>query len=229
MNWFTSANSLAKRDPVRSALMGAEPFRRGNQSNFGQDYGGFGGFDDNMGTAPSFGRDFSNYPQFGQSAPPSPEAAVGAWQNQNARRTDTAQRLRILRPNDDSEIKIERYAFCMSTPIVLGTPALTLQISDRPTSHMRPQRVTMSAPVMFFAFVNRLQVANVVVTVGSGAEDAFNYNPVGQGMALDMPTLSPSNPAVFNGGYSGLVPPGYVGGMAVDFSVTFRGPSTIVA
>jgi hypothetical protein len=226
-NWFTSANSLAKRDPVRAALMGAEPFRRNGQSNFGQDYGGFG-FDDKMGTQPAYGRDFSNYPAFG-AAPPSPEAAVGAWQNQNATRMDTAARLRILRPNDDSEIKIERYAFTMSTPITLGTAAPTLQISDRPTSHMRPQRVTMSAPVMFFATVSRLQVANVVVTVGSGNEDAFNYNPVGQGMALDMSTLSPSNPAVFNGAYSGLVPPGYVGGTAVDFCVTFRGPSTIVA
>ena len=219
------AKRIANRDPARAALMGATPFRQGENSDFGQDFG----FDDNMGTPPVFGRD-QYYPRasFAADATPSPEAALSAWRSQHARRVDSMQREHILRPNDGSDVKIERYAFTMSQNITLGT-AVALNINDNPATQMRPQRVTMSAPVMFFATVSILQVANVVVTVGNGVEDAFNYNAQGQGMALDMPTLSPSNRAVMQGNYTGLTPPGYVATTVVSFSVTFRGPSSIVA
>ena len=65
--------------------------------------------------------------------------------------------------------------------------------------------------------------------VGAGQEDAFNYNANGVGQSLDMPTLNPANRATVLGNYTGFVPPGFIAATVVPFSVTFKGPATLVA
>ena len=226
---FRKAQSLAMRDPAKAALLGAGPFKGGGNADFGQDFA----FDDNMGTSPRFGMSpyassFAADPEFGADAKPTAASAVKAWHMVREQKMDSARREQILRPNDGSSVKVERYAFTISQALTIGTAA-AIALNDRPSATIRPQRVTMSAPVMFFATVTILQVANVVVTIGAGAEDAFNYSPLGQGMALDMPTLDTSKSATMTGAYTGLTPPGYTAGLAVTFSMTFRGPSSLVA
>ena len=229
MHLFKSAKSLAMRDPAKAALLGAGPFSKGASSDFGNEFG----FDENYGTNLSFGRDrvsssFAADPEFGLDAKPTAQSALKAWHMERSRRADSARREQVLRPNDGSDVKVERYAFTISQALTLGTTA-AITLNDRPSATIRPQRVTMSAPIPFFATVTLLQVANVVVTIGSGAEDAFNYSPLGQGMSLDMPTLDTSKNATMTGNYTGIIPPGYLSGQAVTFSMTFRGPSSLVA
>lgn len=233
--FFSNAKNLAMRDSASAALMGAGPFKAGRDSDFGMEHDdGFGdddfgdddgSFDDGV----DFGYDEPDFSSdFGASARPTKAAAMRAWQMERRRRRGTLRRKQMLRPNDGSSIKVERYSFTISQTITFGT-LVALSISGNPDTEMRPQRVTMNAPTTFFATVTNLQVANVLVTVGPGIEDAFNYSPLGQGMSLDMPTLTPSNRASMLGSYTGFVPPGFTGGTVGTFSVSFKGPSSVVA
>lgn len=237
---FPNAKTLALRDPARAALVGAI----GGASfgaEFGTEFGDeFSAEDDPFGEDPfgddygaEFGEDFGA-DDFGAARRavvrrPNPAAVAALLKKRQAAMARTASRGRLLEPNKGSTVKVEKYAFTISQSITLGTAAAFTTLTGQPDTSIRPQRVTMNAPSTMFAFVQEIKVANVSVTVGSGLEDAYNYNANGVGQTLDMPTLSPANRATVLGSYTGYVPPGFVAATATTFSCSFRGPASIMA
>ncbi|MDX1371013.1 MAG: hypothetical protein R3321_00995 [Nitrososphaeraceae archaeon] len=241
------ANNLIGRDPALAAIMGA---LGGGSSDIGTDFGSEFGLDvhddelmgdydddDDLGDDDDddWGEDDDDYVGAsrrrrsrgrGRGLPRVSRRTI-AKLFQSRRRTQSRER--ILNPNRNSNLKVERYAFTISQAITLGTAVTFTTLTGQPDTTIRPQRVSMNAPTPMFAFIQEIKVANVSVTVGTGLEDAFNYNALGVGQSLDMPTLSPANKATVLGSYSGFVPPGFAGGTATNFSVSFRGPSSVVA
>jgi hypothetical protein len=226
-----SASLLARRDPATLAILGLAASTFGSQfaGEFGDDYGDDYGDDD---IAAEIGAEFGD--DVGAAvarkiarAPGANPAAMNAWKKQQAEMARTQRRAAILNPNKGSGVKVERYAFTISSALTIGVGA-GLAITGQPDTTIRPQRVTMNAPSPMFVFINEIKVANVSVTVGSGAEDAFNYGAMAVGQSLDMPTLTPANRATVLGTYSGYVPPGFVIGMVTQFSVTFKGPASVI-
>jgi hypothetical protein len=245
---MTNHRQLAMRDPAMAILLlgasapagisgaefGWEP--ESFSAEFGTEFAAeFANDPNEMFAAGDFGFGDDYGAEFGAPAkalaPPRPTAqqALAAYQKLARAQAQTANRARLIEPNKNSSAKIERYSFTISEEIELGNDSTFTDLSDQPDTTIRPQVVTMNAPTPMFAFVNNIKMANVSITVGSGEEDAYNYNANGWGKSLDMPTLSPSNRATVNGRYTGYLPPGFVGGTLVPFSVNFKGPATIVA
>ncbi len=240
----TSSKTLALRDPAAAILLGSVMMASPNQpaAAFGDDYGDdagddygddygdeYGGFD--------FGDEYGGY-DFGAAPAPAaavrrharrvpPAAAMKAWHAMKKQSANTSRRARLIEPNHGSRIKIERYAFAVNAALILGA-AGAINATGQPDTNIRPQRVTMNAPAPGFITVTEIKVANVSTTVG-GVQDAFDYNALGVGQSLDMPTLTPANRATVLGNYTGFVPPGFVGGQAFTFAASFKGPASIIA
>lgn len=223
-----NAKQLAMRDPAMAALVGIISMG----ANFGSEQSTFGGeFGSDFGDDDDYGEDDDWGAEFGTAiakVKPTPAKVAAVWNRHAAGQSLAQRRNMLLEPNKGSAIKVERYTFNLEQVISLGT-AVVLSLAGQPDTTIRPQRVTMNAPCMGFAYVNTIKVANVNVTVGSGSEDAYNYNANGVGQSLDMPTLSPSNRATVTGDYNGFIPPGYISGFAYKFSTSFKGPAAIVA
>lgn len=199
----TSLAALMMRDPAAAAAMGALPEK---SADFGIEYGNFG----------------YDLDQFGQELPTQANMAR-AFRDRQA----TRDRENILEPNRDSSAKIQRYGFGTSQDLTLGT-AVAISATQKPKTHIRPQRVTSNAPVPGFGTLSAISVANVGCIVG-GVLDLFDFSSLGQGQQLDVPTLSPSNDVEVTGAYSGLLPPGYVNGATFKATFTFKGPANMVA
>ena len=200
------------RDRALAALLGIVAGRDGADfgaefnGDYGQDFGDdyglevSGEFGDEFGFGADFGFGSDYGAEFGAAAAtavarPSPAAAAALWKRRAAAAARTAQRNRLIEPNKGSSIKVERYSFTLAQPIVFGTPITFTNFSGQPDTTIRPQRVTFNVPSPMFEFINDIKVANVSIMVGSGVEDAYNYNSNGVGQSLDMPTLSPANRA----------------------------------
>lgn len=225
-----NARQLAMRDPALAALIGASVMATG--ADFGKEYGFGAEFGDDDWGDDDWGAEFGDDDygaEFGLVAPkPTPANVQRAWRAVQARAVGTARRGALLEPNKNSTVKVERYSFSIDQDIILGT-AVALLLTGQPDTTIRPQAVTMNAPMPMFATISEIKVANVSVTVGPGNEDAFNYNANGWGRQLDMPTLSPANRATVRGAYTGFVPPGFIATTTVNFNANFKGPATIVA
>jgi hypothetical protein len=222
-----NSKDLALRDPAAAALMGI--LGSGGSADFGAEYGAdFGdGFGDDVGG--DFGDDVGA--DFGAGAaltPAQQQAAVAAWRQRAQSRKLAMGRVRQLDPNIGSSVKIERYIFPISQTITIGnaTPQ-TLDLKDSPDTKFRPQRVTSNAPQPMFATISELKMANVSVSIGGGAIDAYQWNANGQGQELDMPTLEPSNRARATGTYYGGAVAGVANGSLMPFCLTFVGPSRL--
>lgn len=233
-----NASLLAARDPATLAVLGLAASSFGSRfagefgADFGDDYGDdYGSDDDDL--AASIGAEFGDDVGAavaarvrGRSA--GNPAALAAWKRQKAMQAKTQRRASILEPNKGSSVKVERYSFPISQAITIGV-GVAISLQGSPDVNIRPQRVTMNAPIQMFAFVAEIKVANVSVTVGGGFEDAYDYNANGVGQSLDMPTLSPANRASVLGTYTGLIPPGMVIGFASFFTASFKGPASVIA
>lgn len=228
-----TSKQLALRDGALAAVLGIIPGNEGNfgdESDFGADFGADFG-DEMMG---EFGADFGD--DYGADAPAAhPAAAAGPsrsqlmalWKHHAMRQSHTARREMLLEPNKYSTTKIERYSFTLNQALVIGT-ALAFTTSGNPDYQLRAQRVTMNVPTVGFCTISEIKVANVSVTSG-GADDAFNYNSNGVGQSLDMPTLSPQNKASVIGNYTGLAPAPFAAPNPFLLTITFKGPSNMVA
>lgn len=236
-----NASLLAARDPATLAVLGLAASTFGSRfagefgSDFGDDYGDDYGTDfgdDDL--AASIGAEFGDDVGAAVAArvrakrPAANPAALQAWKRQQAMAAKTQRRASILEPNKGSSVKVERYSFPISQAITIGV-GVAISLQGSPDVNIRPQRVTMNAPIQMFAFVAEIKVANVSVTVGGGFEDAYDYNANGVGQSLDMPTLSPANRASVLGTYTGLIPPGMVIGFASFFTASFKGPASVIA
>lgn len=150
------------------------------------------------------------------------------WNNSLAQQADTAKRRKIINPNEGSDIKINVFSFSVNQALTLGTALGNINVSGTPQTNLRPQRVTANAPQPGFVTLTDIKVANVSVLVG-GIADAFEYSALAQDSELDMPMLTPSNPATVTGSYTGYTPPGFVIGTPYPFTVSFKGPATMTA
>jgi len=218
-----NAALLVQRDPAMAAIMGA---MGGASADFGDEIGEFGDdsdFGDDFGFtgADDFGDDFD----FGTDSKGGD--MVAAKRALAFKRVQ--QRRALINPNANSSLKVERYTFSISENITLGTAQAFATLTGQPDVTIRPQRLTCNAPSPMFAFFQVIRMANVNITVGTGQEDAFNYNANGVGQSLDMPTLNPANRATILGNYTGFTPPGFIPATVVPFTVTFKGPATLVA
>jgi hypothetical protein len=235
-----NASLLAARDPATMAVLGLVASNFGSQfagefgADFGDEYGDDYGDDVGDDIAAAIGAEFGDDVGAAVAArvrakrPVANPAVLAAWNKQRAMAAKSQRRASILEPNKGSAIKVERYSFPISQAITIGT-GVALALQGSPDVNIRPQRVTMNAPCAMFAFVAEIKVANVSVTVGGGFEDAFDYTATGVGQSLDMPTLSPANRASVLGAYTGLIPGGMVVGFATFFTVSFKGPASVIA
>lgn len=226
-----NARQLAMRDPALAILMGAHsPADFGSEDDsFAGEFGDDWGLDEDLFEG-EFGDDDDWGADFGAAAlaKPTPAKVQAVWKKHATTQARAQKRALILEPNKGSAVKVERYSFSIDQDIVLGT-AVDINMTGQPDTTIRPQTVTMNAPTPMFATISNIKVANVSVTVGPGNEDAYNYNANGWGRNLDMPTLSPANRATVTGRYTGFVPAGFVGGQAVNFNASLKGPASIVA
>lgn len=201
--------------------------------DFGADFGADFGYSDfspvgaDMATS-DYGADFGDDDFGAAAANPTPQQLMAMHRKVVASNRHTARRASLLEPNKGSRIKVERYSFGLSQDIVVGTP-VAISMNGNPSVDMRPQRVTSNVPGPNFVFLSLIQVANVVVTVGQGFEDANDYAANAVGTMLDLPTLSPQNRATIAGTYDGFIPPAYVEDAASRFCMSFKGWAEIVA
>lgn len=212
----TSARSLAMRDPAFAASIGAI-----DSADFGADFGVE--FGDDMGY--EFGADTAA--PAAMVPAPTREQALSAWAEMHQQKALTRRRAGLLEPNKGSAVKVEHYTMGMTQAIVLGTAA-ALSMSQNPDVNFRPKRVIANAPQPGFATLDNIKAANVSAVVG-GSVDAFIFSAVAVNTALDLPTLTPANRISATGNYTGFVPPGYVGGAAYTFGLSFVGPATMAA
>lgn len=162
-----------------------------------------------------------------QAPVPPPAVAAQLWAKHVSDQERTQERLELLEPNKGSRVKVERYAFAVNATVTLGT-ASAIDAQGNPDVNIRPQRLSINAPVPGFATISEIKVANVSVTVG-GTQDAFDYNANGVGQSLDMPTLSPANRARVLGNYTGLTPTGYIAASSFTICFSFKGPASVTA
>lgn len=229
-----NSNQLALRDPAAAALLGLVAM---SGANFGAEFGygdfspmGSDGTDLMVGAefGDDWGADFGAAAAAAAAPAPSAQQLLSLHKQMQAKRIVTAKRASLLEPNKHSEVKVERYSFGLSQAITIGTP-VAISLSGNPSVDIRPQRICTNVPGPNFVFLNLIQVANVVVTVGNGVEDANDYAANAVGTILDLPTLSTQTPARVTGNYLGFVPPAYVSPSSSFFTTSFKGWANIVA
>ena len=248
-----SASDLALRDPATAALMGIVGGEAGDSgTTFGADFGADFGDDYGDDAGADFGADAPPPPPPPAALQHPATAAhyhrqVQAWHGRQqhvahrrgmpeqvahtmhprdrARHEHHARRALMLDPNNGAEVKVERYTFAMNVILSIGT-ASAFNITQNPDTTIRPQRVTMNAPMSGFVIINEIKVANVSVTVG-GSLDAYQFNPNAVGSSLDMPTLGPQNRVGVLGSYSSAIPTYLLFGNSFTFVMSFTGPSSL--
>lgn len=231
-----NSQQLAMRDPAAAALLGLVGMSGANfgaEASFGADFG-YGDFSpmgdgSDLMVGAEFGDDWGA--EFGAAAAastPSPAQLLALHKKNVAKAVVTNRRASLLEPNKHSDVKVERYSFGLSQAITIGT-AVAISLSGNPSVDIRPQRICTNVPGPNFVFLSLIQVANVVVTVGNGVEDANDYAANAVGTILDLPTLSTQTPARVTGNYFGFVPPAYVAPSASFFTTSFKGWANIVA
>lgn len=144
-----------------------------------------------------------------------------------AEKAATRQREMILNPNKGSLAKIQRYVLGLFSTITLATPAPLTQMTGKPRTKFRPQRITTNALFPGFASFSSMQVSNVGILVG-GTIDAYDFTPGGGSQCMDVPTLGSQDEISIDGDYSGLVnavAPHVTG--SFDLVASFKGPSSI--
>ncbi len=252
-----NATQLSMRDPALGALLGLIPgadFGSEPAADFGADFGynDFSpvGSDSDFDPYATMGADFGSFEWAGEQALAAYGADFGAAKvaaaptaaqflamqktistlqaQMKAKAVKTTQRASLLEPNKGSNIKVERYSFGLSQALVVGTAA-AIVLAGNPSVDIRPQRICTNVPGPNYVYLTLIQVANVVVTVGTGVEDASDYANVAVATMLDLPTLSTQTPARVTGNYFGFVPATYVVGAATFFTTSFKGWANITA
>lgn len=139
----------------------------------------------------------------------------------------TSGREAALYPNANSLAKIQKYVFAVNQTVVQQTP-IAIAATQNPQTQIRPQRVTCNSPLEGWGTLTNVQLANVNVLVG-GTIDMFDFSARAMDSQMDLPTLSPANAVQVAGAYSGLLAPGYVSGANFIWTLSFKGPSNMVA
>src|SRR5271157_1740715 len=230
---------LARRDSTTAALMGAIAL--------GADFGNEGNFNpsDRFGAvaaqiAAEFGEEagqaahaamlsaapLARVPHHGQMGAPHQDA-MRAWHHMNRMYERSAERSVLLDPNRDSTIKVEHYELPLAEDITIGTQHIFTALSTNPQTEFKPTSLVTNAPVPMFAFISDIKAANVSAHVSTALTDAYNFNSLATRSHVHLPKLLPQNTVSIQGYYSGLTPPGHLGGISTTFTATFYGPSTM--
>jgi hypothetical protein len=150
-----------------------------------------------------------------------------AWHHMNRMYERSAERSVLLDPNRDSTIKVEHYELPLAEDIIIGTQHIFTALSTNPQTEFKPTSLVMNAPCAMFAFITDIKAANVSAHVSTFATDAYNFNSLATRSHVHLPKLLPQNTVSVQGYYSGLTPPGFLGGTTTTFTATFYGPSTM--
>ena len=239
---YTNPNKaiLARRDSTTAALMGAVALG----ADFGNEYYNpsdrFG--DVAAEVAAEFGEEagqrvhaamtaaaqapLARAPHHGQAGMAHPDMHR-AWQHMQRMYERSAERSVLLDPNRDSTIKVEHYELPLAEDIIIGTQHIFTALSTNPQTEFKPTSLVMNAPCAMFAFITDIKAANVSAHVSTFATDAYNFNSLATRSHVHLPKLLPQNTVSVQGYYSGLTPPGFLGGTTTTFTATFYGPSTM--
>lgn len=250
-------NDLAMRDPAAAAIFGdmdadfgmdprgpRDVYGTYGVENYGTNHGG-GSYGTHVdpemaGYGPEFGGQFD----FGADDASMTSSAVSIAHPAHPLHTDnpnvqkivamhlsqqkaTSARTRLLEPNANSQVKVERYRFALNQNVNVGTAA-NFTLSGAPDFNLRPQRVVTNVSVPGFIVINEGKVANVSFTSG-GALDAWELNANAVDSMLDIPTLSPANKATLLISSTSLIPSGFTNTSIYLFVTSFVGWSTIAA
>jgi hypothetical protein len=145
---------------------------------------------------------------------------VGAWERHKLRRREgerkkaTATRIGLLNPNENSDIKVEKYVFSLNPTIFSnGADSLVFGIPNGWTAFKNPQVVfratnlAINVPCPGLVYVENLQAANLNGQIGSVADGYLFAAPHGKEVSL--PTLPPQNTMQVQGTWSNHVPAAY--------------------
>ena len=160
---------------------------------------------------------------------PHPAEVARVWHEHHARlqhdhvmHQHRMSRELLLDPNKFSSLKVERYSFTLPSPVLaFGTPGI-IDATLQPAVKMRPDRLVANVSTPFFVELTTIQVSNVNILVG-GAEDAYIYNPQGQNIVLQLPTIEPAFRVTMTGDYSGQTPASYLVDSFFTFRLSFQG------
>ena len=239
---YTNPNKaiLARRDSTTAALMGAVALG----ADFGNEYFNpsdrFG--DVAAEVAAEFGEEagqrvhaamtaaaqapLARAPHHGQAGMAHPDMHR-AWQHMQRMYERSAERSVLLDPNQNSTVKVEHYELPLAEDIIIGTQHIFTALSTNPQTEFKPTSLVMNAPCAMFAFITDIKAANVSAHVSTFATDAYNFNSLATRSHVHLPKLLPQNTVSVQGYYSGLTPPGFLGGTTTTFTATFYGPSTM--
>ncbi len=78
-------------------------------------------------------------------------------------------------------------------------------------------------------FCNITSISTGNVNALTGNVDAYSWNANAVGTTLSLPTLTPAIRVTMTANYTGLIPPGFVGGTTVEFNLTFVGWASMTA
>ena len=145
---------------------------------------------------------------------------VGAWERHKARQRaaergkGTEARLVLLNPNENSDVKVEKYVFSLIPTIFShGGDSLIWGEATGWTAFKNPQvsfRVTnlaINVPCPGLVYVETIQAGNIQSQVGACADGYTFAAPHGKDMSL--PMLPPRNTMQATGTWSTYVPPAY--------------------
>ncbi len=191
----------------------------GAEGFFGAD-GGFFGFD----AEGDFGGDFGADAVAAVVPKPTERQALALWHAHAKKSAKSAKRHSMLHPNKGVDTKVERYQLNISQTFAIGTATVLNALTKQPDTELRAQRILANVPVPVLVFYSEIKVANVSATIGgSNVTDAYDFSAVSVGQALSLPTITPQNKVTVNGNYTGLIPPGLLGGATATFIASFKG------
>ena len=163
-------------------------------------------------------------------------AMAEKWSESNKAYDRTAERRLLVNPNYGSTIKVEHYELALSEDVVIGTKHVFENLSGCPKiEQFKPTSLVINVPCVFFAYITKIQGANVSVSLSENACDAYTFNALATRSHLHLPTMYAVNELTVRGYYTGLVPiltgngdsPIIAEGETVTITATFFGPSTI--
>jgi hypothetical protein len=210
-----SSRQIAARDPAMAALMGSMPASFGNDRTESRDlatsdlhHGAYENADMLDTDANQLGRDNREI------------STLESYRRQDLIMRKLASE-RAMDPNRGLSVKIGRYDFSVSTPIVIGD-ANGFSVSRQPQTRIRSKRLFCNAPCPQFVTISALLVANINVFIG-GPSDAFTYSSQALDSIIDLPTLYPQNQLTIDGTYSGIAPAPFAEGLTYNFISTIQG------
>lgn len=164
---------------------------------------------------------------------PTPQEAEIAFKRMSERERATHERVALLDPNRNSDIKIERYVFSLNPVQFSQGEGLKWGVLNGWTAFKSPQvpfraeRLVLNVPIRGLVYLNTIQAANINAQIG-GIADAYSFNANSQN-AISLPVLLPQNTMQVAGTWTNVVPSPYRENIEFVLCIDFFGWATIIA